>query len=102
MLMHATTEPCMYIYIYIMRPSQYGLCPLHRHVGPIAETQFSHCYHNQWLNWFPYNIIRIIPIAQIAPIRLGNLGLNLLSLQCFLPATLNCYLATHGHTLNTV
>ena len=44
----------------------------------------------------------IIQIAQIAPIRLGDLGLDLLSLQCFLPATLNCYFSTHGHTLNTV
>ena len=49
-----------------------------------------------------HNIIRIVPIAQIAPISLGDLGLDLLSLQCFLSATLNCYLATHGHTLNTV
>ena len=40
----------------------------------------------------------IIQIAQIAPIRLGNLGLDLLSLQCFLPATLNCYFSTHSHT----
>ena len=34
--------------------------------------------------------------------ELGDLGLDLLSLQCFLPAMLNCYLATGDHTLNIV
>ena len=42
-----------------------------------------------------HNIIRIVPIAQIAPIRLGDLGLDFLFLQGFLPATLH-------HTLNTL
>ena len=60
-------------------------------------------YRNRWLNWFPEHH----PDRPYRPncsmqSDLGDLGLDLLFLQCFLPATLNCYLATHGHTLNTV
>ena len=47
-------------------------------------------------------LTEFVLIAQTAPIRLGDPGLDLLYLQCSLPATLNCYLATRGYTLNTV
>ena len=46
--------------------------------GRLQKHSLTFVYRNQCLNWFPYH----------HPDRL--------------PATLNCYLATHGHTLNTL
>ena len=65
-------------------------------MGRLQKHNLAIVYRNQWLNRFPQHQPDR-PYRPNSSIRLCDLGLDLLSLQCFLPATLNCYLATHGH-----